>query len=31
MAGVAGEVADGVAELFVGSPPEGDGLDLALT
>jgi len=29
VAGVAGEVADGVSEFFVGSPAEGDGLDLA--
>src|SRR5271170_7437952 len=28
-AGVAGEVAERVAELLVGSPPEGDGLDFA--
>ena len=27
--GVAGEVAEGVAELFVGCPAEGDGFDLA--
>jgi hypothetical protein len=29
VAGVAGEVAQGVAELLVGSPSERDGLDLA--
>src|SRR5215207_9702808 len=29
VAGVAGEVAQGVAQLLVGSPAEGDGLDLA--
>ena len=29
VAGVAGEVAEGVSELFVGSPAEGDGFDLA--